>query len=155
MTVLDTCVVSNYLKRDSVERWPALHGYVAELLRADHGPLAISYVTLYELRRGLEKDRLRGNGRRKRVVTEKFLRNLEILGLDDGRGAGWDMAGRWWAELDVNHPNEHKLSDADLLIATTAAFHRRAFVTTDRRLFEGLKAIDFPPSQLTYIDLGS
>ena len=65
-----------------------------------------------------------------------------MLGLDDARGAGWNLAATMWAEYRARKPAV-VIEDADLLIAATALFHDRTLVTTDARLAENLKAIAF------------
>ena len=77
MTLIDTNIVSAYLKREAEERYPRLFATVTDLLATEG--LSISFVTRYELRRGIEKLLRRGEGRRKLVALEKILDLAEIL----------------------------------------------------------------------------
>lgn len=70
-----------------------------------------------------------------------------MLGLDGVGGAGWDYAAELWAKLK-NHQPSIVLTDADLLIAATAGFHRRTLVTAEKNLVENLKAVDFDDARL-------
>ncbi len=88
------------------------------------------------MRRGLEKLRLRGEGRAKLVAFEKFLERADVLGLDGPGGGGWSVAARLWATASLNPP-AFTFSDADLLVAATAAYHGRPFATADKALAEG------------------
>jgi hypothetical protein len=58
MTVLDTDVISNYLKPHAADRYPRLTAFVNDLLRSEG--LSIAFVTQFELRRGLEASIRRG-----------------------------------------------------------------------------------------------
>jgi predicted nucleic acid-binding protein len=138
MTVLDTDIVSAYLKRDSATRLPALHHFVTQIVQSEG--LAISFVTQFELRRGFEELRLRGRGRRLLVAFEKLLDRAEVLGLDGGSGEGWNVAARLWAAGRARKPAV-VVTDADLLIAATAEFHGRAFATCEAQLAENPKAM--------------
>ena len=58
-------------------------------------------------------------------------------------GGGWNLAARFWAEARAQKP-AIVFSDADLLIAATAAFHGREFLTCEPGLAEGLDRVGFP-----------
>lgn len=47
-----------------------------------------------------------------------------------------------WARLKTHKPSL-SLTDADLLIAATAGFHRRTLVTAEKKLVENLQAVGF------------
>ncbi|HEY6723377.1 MAG TPA: hypothetical protein VI197_05070 [Polyangiaceae bacterium] len=81
---------------------------------------------------------LKGQGRRRLVTLTKFFDACEILGLD--AGGGWDSAAKLWARARSHKPSI-VFTDGDLLIAATAAFHRRPFATSEVNLAKNLKAI--------------
>ena len=141
MMLLDTNIVSAFLHRDASKKTPKLFAFVTGRLLTDG--LAISHVTQFELRRGIEELVRRGEGRRMLVAFEKFMERVQLLGLDAGWGEGWNLAARLWAEGRSQKP-ALKLTDADLLIAATAAFHSHELATADAKLAEGLKRISFP-----------
>jgi len=68
----------------------------------------------------------------------KFLDHCEILGLDGG--GGWDHAAKLWARGRALKPSV-VFTDADLLIAATASFHRHHFATSEAKLVKNLAAI--------------
>jgi predicted nucleic acid-binding protein len=105
--------------------------------------LAVSFVTQFELRRGIEELVRRGEGRRKLVAFEKFIERVQTLGLDGSSGEGWDVASRLWAEARTVKPAV-VFTEADLLIAATAAFHGHELVTAEVGLAENLKKVSFP-----------
>lgn len=105
--------------------------------------MAISHVTQFELRRGIEELVRRGEGRRKLVSFEKFMERAQVLGLDAGSGEGWNLAARLWAGGRSQKP-ARVFADADLLIAATAAFHGHEFATSEVGLAEGLMQLAFP-----------
>ena len=139
--VLDTNLVSAFLKRDAEKRTPKLFEFVAGQLAAEG--LAISFITQFELRRGIEELVRRGQGRRKLVDFEKFMDRVQVLGLDAAMGEGWNLAARVWADGRVRKP-ARVFTDADLLSAVTAAFHGHEFATSDVGLAEGLRQLAFP-----------
>jgi predicted nucleic acid-binding protein len=141
MRVFDTNIVSAYLKPGAETSCPKVVSFV-QAIQAGEG-LSIAFVTQFELRRGVELLVRRGQGRRKRVELEMFLDQVEVLGLDAPGGGGWNVAARLWAEGRDLKP-AHLFSDGDLLIAATAAFHGRPFVTADANLAEGLRRLSFP-----------
>ena len=141
MTLLDTNLVSAFLHPDAAMRSPEEYAFVSALVAGDG--FAISYVTVFELRRGVEELRRRGEGRRKIVALEKFLDRVEVLGLDGAAGSGWTLAARLWADGRAKQP-AIVFTDADLLIAATAANHGRPFVTSEARLADNLQRIGFP-----------
>jgi predicted nucleic acid-binding protein len=140
MTVLDTDLVSAFLRPDARERYPRLTEFVTDLVHTEG--LSIAFVTQYELRRGFEELLRRGQGHRLLVRYEKLLARVEVLGLDAGAGDGWNRAASLWAEGRTRRPSI-VFKDADLLIAATAEFHGRSFATCEARLAENLRAIGF------------
>jgi predicted nucleic acid-binding protein len=140
MTLVDTNLISRYLRPEAETRFRREHEFVDELI--EHGSLAISYVTQFELRRGVEELVLRGQGRRRLVDLEKFLDRVEVLGLDVGNGTGWNLAAQLWAKARQHRP-AIVFTEADLLIAATAALHGRAFATSEARLVDNLRRIEF------------
>jgi len=61
--LLDTNIVSAFIRRDAQKRTPRLFEFVTAQLSAEG--LAISHFTQFELRRGIEELVRRGEGRRK------------------------------------------------------------------------------------------
>lgn len=139
--LLDTDIVSAFLKRDAQKRTPTLFAFVTAVLAAEG--LAVSYVTQFELRRGMEELGRRGQGRSKLVNFEKFMERVQVLGLDAASGEGWNLASRLWADGRCLKP-ARVFTDADLLNASTAAFHGQEFATSDVGLAEGLGLLAFP-----------
>lgn len=132
--LFDTCAVSSYLERDSKKRaldllplWSA----------AQADGIYLASVTVYELRRGVRRLRLREEGHRLEVDLEKLLRSVYVLPLDDFGGKVWRTAAELWARGRNMNPNL-KLGEVDLLIAATAIANERTLVTMDRGLSEGL-----------------
>jgi predicted nucleic acid-binding protein len=66
---------------------------------------------------------------------------VQVLGLDSAMGEGWNLAARLWAE---GRPKGRVFTDADLLIAATAAFHGQELATSEVGLAEGLAQLTFP-----------
>jgi predicted nucleic acid-binding protein len=143
--LLDTNVVSNFLKPSAAEQFPAVDKFVREVLEESN--LAISCITQFELRRGVEALALKGQGKTRRVKLLKFLDRCDVLGLDVAGGAGWNYAAALWAKLKNKKPSI-TLADADLLIAATAGFHRRTLVTAEKKLVENLRAVGFDDVRL-------
>ena len=139
--LLDTNIVSAFLRRDAQKRTPHLFQFAADQLSI--AGLAISHVTEFELRRGIEELVRRGEGRHKLVSFEKFMDRVQVLGLDADGGEGWKLAARLWADGRSQKP-ARVFADADLLIAATAAFHGHEFATSEVGLAEGLKLLAFP-----------
>jgi predicted nucleic acid-binding protein len=139
--LLDTNIVSAFIRHDAQTRTPKLFEFVAGHLSADG--LAISYVSQFELRRGIELLVRNAEGRRKLVNFEKFMERVHVLGLDAPFGEGWNLAARLWADGRAQRP-ARVFSDADLLIAATAAFHHHEFATSEVGLVEGLRLLAFP-----------
>jgi predicted nucleic acid-binding protein len=143
--LLDTNVASDFIHRDARIRSPVLHAFV-DAVRVQEG-LAVSMVTRYEMRRGFQK--LVGQagrereGRRKLVVVEKFLGSVDVLGLDPGGGAGWDVAANLWAAA-ANLKPARALGEADLMVAATAVLHSRTLVSRDKPAAETLKLLGVP-----------
>jgi predicted nucleic acid-binding protein len=126
MRVLDTCVLSSFAHPQAPQHWPCLNERVGAILLDG---LTLSHVTVYELRRGLEEERIRAalrndeSGRihavRKRAVIEKLIEDSEVLGLDESAGAGWELAADLCVKARTHSPSI-TLEEADLLIAATA-----------------------------------
>jgi predicted nucleic acid-binding protein len=95
--LLDTNVVSSFLKPNAAEQFPAVDKFVREVLEESN--LAISCITQFELRRGVEALALEGQGKTRRVKLLKFLDRCDVLGLDVAGGAGWNYAATLWAKL--------------------------------------------------------
>jgi predicted nucleic acid-binding protein len=93
MTLLDTNIVSSFIDPRARERYPKLVEFVTTTMIRESG-MFIAFVSQYELRRGLEELAHRGEGWRKRVVVERFLGTALVLGLDERRGEGWNIAAR-------------------------------------------------------------
>jgi len=138
--LLDTNIVSLFLGSDAQKRTPKLFQFVAAQLSAEG--LAISHLTQFELRRGIEELVRRGQGRRKLVSFEKFMERVEVLGLMEA-AARAGISPRLWAGGRSEKP-ARVFADADLLIAATAAFHGHEFATSDVGLAEGLRQLAFP-----------
>jgi len=119
MLVLDTDLVSKFIASSAGDQTPKLVAFVEA--RSDE--IAIAFVTLYELRRGIGKLVRRGEGLKQQVALEKFLYGIPVLGLDDASATGWTLAARMWVDWQFHEP-ARTVTDADLLIAATAAFHR-------------------------------
>lgn len=132
--LLDTNVVSAFLRGKT----PKIAEFVEFLLTTQN--LTLSFVTQFELRRGVEDLVLRGEGRRRKVTLLKFLDSCDILGLDAGGGAGWNHAAELWARARAHRPSI-VFTDADLLIAATASFHGKTLVTSEKGLVANLEAI--------------
>lgn len=137
--LLDTNLVSAFLQRDGATRAPKAFAFVTEQLAAEG--LAIAFVTQFELRRGIEALVRRGQGTRKLVSFEKFMERVQVLGLDGAGGEGWNIAAQLWAE---GRSKGRVFSDADLLIAATAAFNGQELATAEVGLAEGLAQLSFP-----------
>jgi predicted nucleic acid-binding protein len=139
--LLDTSIVSAFLRPDARTKTPKLVQVVTGWLSTEG--LAISFVTQFELRRGIEQLAQRGEGRRKLVAFEKFIERAHVLGLDAASGEGWNVAAQLWADGNSLKPAQ-VFSDADILIASTAAFHGHELATADAGLATGLRRITFP-----------
>jgi len=137
--LLDTSIVSAFIRPDGLSRTPKVYAFVAQQLAAEG--LAIAFVTQFELRRGIEELARRGEGRRKLVSFEKFMDRVQVLGLDGAAGEGWNLAAQLWAE---GRSKGRVFADADLFIAATAAFHGQELATSDAGLAEGLVQLSFP-----------
>jgi predicted nucleic acid-binding protein len=133
--LVDTNVVSSFLREGAAHRSPKLAAFMEQLLAA--GNLTISAVTEFELRRGVEELVSKGQGRKRLVMLTKFLEHCEILSLD---GGGWELAAKLWAKGRTHKP-AIVFTDADLLIAATAFFHERTFATSEANLVTNLALI--------------
>ena len=133
--VLDTNVVSHYIHPRAKVRSPRLLDRVGKLLAS--GEATLSRVTVYELRRGLLVDEAHGQGQRKAIKLELFIRSVVVLGLDEGGGHSWDVAAHLWAKTKAHVP-AITLEEADLLIAATAIAYGRVLATCDGNLADRL-----------------
>lgn len=138
--LVDTNLISAFLRRDAETRTPKLFEFVTDLVTRND--LFISFVTQYELRRGAEKLVRQGAGRKKLVEIDKFIERAQVLGLDAGFGEGWNLAARLWADGRAQKP-ARVFEDADLLHAATAAYYGRGFATSDAKLAARLAEIAY------------
>lgn len=113
-SILDTDILSELLKlRNARVRQKAL------AYSRQHGQLAISAITRYEVTRGY-KDQ---NATRQLARFATFCQNSLVFPLTD---AILDRAADLWV---VARQGGHPRSDADLMIAATALEHGRTLVT--------------------------
>jgi predicted nucleic acid-binding protein len=136
--LVDTNILSHYIRREAPQEYPKLVTWLDGVIRGQG--LTISAVTLYELRRGIKAAQLDGKSRRKAVRLEMLLRSADVLGLDTGQFAGWNIAADLWAHARTAIPGS-VFSEADFLIFATAQVHGRKLATADRRLWERLREI--------------
>jgi predicted nucleic acid-binding protein len=136
--LVDTSVVSWYLRRDARAQYPHLVEWLDAVIAEDG--LHISSVSLYELRRGIGELRARGQGARKAARVELLLREATVVGLDAGDHLGWKIAADLWVKCRTHKP-AIVLSEGDLLITATALAHNRALVTVDENLRSRLKQL--------------
>ena len=136
--LVDTSVVSWYLRRDARTEYPRLVEWLDDVIAKDG--LHISSLTLYEIRRGIGELRASGQGARKAARVELILRQATILGLDATDHLGWKIAADLWAKGRSQTP-ALLFSDGDLLITATALAHNRLLATVDEKLRSGLKAL--------------
>ena len=132
--LFDTCAVSAYIAPDSKKRPDEL---VSLWTAAEAEGICVSSATVYELRRGMRKLGLRGEGRRQSVVLEKILRTASVITLDDWMGATWRAAVDLWADGQALRPSQ-VMGEMDLLIAATALATDRTLVTMDVGLRDAL-----------------
>src|SRR5438105_866773 len=115
--LLDTMIVSDFVRTDAQHRTPRLFEFV-ERVRAEEGP-AIAFITQYELVRGHEELRLRpgraAEGARKLSAILKLIDETTVLGLDDAGGRGWMVAASLWARARALKP-ALVFKESDLLI---------------------------------------
>jgi tRNA(fMet)-specific endonuclease VapC len=129
--LLDTDMLSEVIKlRDATVRNHALD-YVKQ-----HGSLAFSAITRYEVLRGYKQQ-----GETRQLANFAiFCQHALIMPVTD---AIWDRTSDLWA---FARQNGHPHGDADLVIAATALEHRRTMVTGNRRHFAwipGLTILDW------------
>lgn len=138
--VLDTNLISMYIERRAREKYPRIVEFIDESSKTDE--IYVSYITVYELRRGLAKldyhnasDRRR-EAQKKRVQLDKLFRRAKLLSLDPG---GWDVAASLWAKGQVHGPAIN-YKETDLLIAATALWHEVPLATAELKpaMAEGL-----------------
>ena len=134
MHICDTNVVSYYVDANARTRYPGVCQVVDDI-RAKDGVLTVAAVSVYELRRGLISQ-----PRALQIQLEKFIHSCDVLGLDVNNFAGWDAAARLWGYGRIRKP-AITLQEGDLLIAATAAVHRRQLVTADAKLADNLLQI--------------
>lgn len=136
--LVDTNVLSLYIRPNAPKEYPGLVSWLSERIRA--GDLAISAVTLFELRRGIISELLRGKSRRKAARLELLLRSMFVLGLDAHDFAAWRVAAEVWAEANAHEPSV-VLADADLLIFATAVANDCRLATADRRFVDRMREL--------------
>jgi predicted nucleic acid-binding protein len=100
--LVDTSVVSWYLDRHARARHPSLVNWLDDLIPREG--LCISAVSLYELKRGVERPLRHGRGSRKAARIEMLLREATILGLDERGFAGWRVAAVLWPTANTTSP---------------------------------------------------
>ncbi len=137
--LVDTSVISWYLRRDARTQHPILVDWIDRAFARDG--LHISAVTIYELRRGIAELMNRGQGTRKAARIEMLLRQATVHGLDANDNLGWKLAADLWAKASACKP-ALVFSDGDLLITATAIAHSRALVTVDEKLRTLLKRLN-------------
>lgn len=134
--LVDTNVLSLYIRPNAPKEYPRLVSWLSERFRT--GDVAISAVTLFELRRGIKSELLKGKSKRKAARLELLLRSIVVLGLDVRNFAAWNVAADVWAEAKAREPSV-VLPDADLLIFATALAHDRRLATADRHFVDRLR----------------
>lgn len=139
--LIDTSSLSLYISQRGRQRAPALVERIDEIIEQEG--LCIAHVVVYEIRRGLLAQELRyGGSHKKRARLERLLTTAITLGLDEPAGLPWSAAAELWARAQTQQP-AITMSEADLLIATTAFFHERTLVTSDEALAGQLNALGF------------
>ena len=126
MPHLDTCVLSKYLDPRARERFPQLVVKVEGVIAA--GGLRISRLVVYQIMRGIELLRKRGEGEKKFARVELFLRGAITYELDGYSPEVWRTAIELWTEgrrRGVNGDPE------DLLILATAMGNKSVLMTAD------------------------
>lgn|SRR5512145_1390839 len=139
MILVDTCVVSAWLRPDAATKTPKLVRFVNELIELDG--MCVSSISAWELRRWMALLVRTGEGQRKRLRLEKLLGSCEILSIE--LCGTWDVATTLWVNGKLRTPAT-VIADADLLIAATAAAYERPFATSDGRLVARLAEVAFP-----------
>jgi tRNA(fMet)-specific endonuclease VapC len=112
--ILDTDIFSEVLRQRNAAVVQKAAAYVQQ-----HGQIAISSVSRFEILRGYKKENATTQLGRFHVLCQKSL----VLALTD---AIFDRAADLWA-YGRNHG--HPVGDADVLIAATALEHGRTLVT--------------------------
>lgn len=148
--LFDTNILSVMLRKTVKEDYPALHDVVDGTF-AEHG-VCISSVSLYELRRGLIKLELQGEGLTKRARGRKMLRHATVYWIDVADGAAWNIAAEIWARAQLAKPSAVTFQEADLLIYATAVAYGRTLVTCDATLGDLLRRVE-PEPQLLVLNL--
>jgi len=148
-SLFDTNVVSIYVGQRARKRHPEVVRLVGETLKTQG--LYIATITMYELRRGVRKLRLKGQGRRKEVAVERLLEAALLISPDLLGGFVWNQAADLWAQASVKGV---VIGDADLIIAATASAYGMELVTSDAKLVGKLKQIDFS-GDIKLIEVGS
>ena len=118
--ILDTDIFSEVLRQRNAAVMRKAAAYVQQ-----HGQIAISSVSRFEILRGYKKLNATTQLGRFHVLCQKSL----ILALTD---AIFDQAADLWA-YGRNHG--HPVGDADVLIAATALEHGRTLVTGNESHF--------------------
>jgi predicted nucleic acid-binding protein len=139
--LVDTNVLSVFISPNAPDRYPRLVSWVTDLFRA--GGVAISAVTLYELRRGIKAQLMQQKAKTKAARLEMLLQSVSVLGLDAANFAAWNIAANLWAEGKAKQPSVI-LSEADLLIFASALAYGRRLATTDAHLVERIRDLGRP-----------
>jgi len=126
-SLLDTDILSELLKL----RNPAVRDKALAYTR-EHGLLAFSAITRYEIIRGY-KDR---NAEQQLLRFTEFCQHALILPLSD---AILDRAADLWV---LARRGGHPKGDADLLIAATALEHQRSLVSGNVGHFAWIPGLD-------------
>ena len=123
--LLDTDILSELLKQ---------HPLVLQKARAylaDHGRLAFSIVTRYEILRGLKAKQALAQ----EAAFERFCQTSEVVPLTDEM---IQLAATLYGDL---YRRGELLPDADLLIAATALAERRILVTNNLDHFRRIQGL--------------
>lgn len=139
--LLDTNLISNFFfKPRAKERFPQQVAWVEERIREEK-QLALSTFTLYEIERWFRRDH-EGPALRKKLLELELLKHrITVLPLDARGRLIWKMAASFWAKAKRHKP-ALAISDADLLIFSTAMSQGYVLATTDQKLVKSLEKLD-------------
>lgn len=128
--LLDTSTVSRCLSGRAA---PPLVERADRAIR--EGTARVCTVTVFEVARGLRKLELLGGGqgRRRRLVFDRFMQVVTLLGVDDPELRLWYLAAELHARAAVERPAV-VFGDADLLLLATAVVHGMVLLTCDAKL---------------------
>jgi predicted nucleic acid-binding protein len=119
--LIDTDILSEVLKAKDARVLDHAQQYLA-----DHGRIAFSAITLYEIVRGFRAT----SAVRQLANFIALTENSDVLPIS---AAVLDRAASLWAEA---YQNGHPRDDADLIIAATALEARRVLVTGNTSHFD-------------------